>query len=109
MFNGCSKVFEIKTEFDSDFRLPLQLENYKKAFNQIYLIVPETKLKLYEKYDSSIGLITFNSSNENSFEIIQSISLCHAFAICIYRRRSTWRTHGGIESSKSEAYLSPSR
>jgi len=69
MFNGCSKVFEIKTEFDSDFRLPLQLENYKKAFNQIYLIVPETKLRFYEKYDSTIGLITFNSSNENSFEI----------------------------------------
>ncbi len=69
MFNGCSKVFEIKTEFDSDFRLPLQLENYKKAFNQIYLIVPETKLSLYEKYDSTIGLITFNSSNENSFEV----------------------------------------
>ena len=69
MFNGCSKVFEIKTEFDSDFRLPLQLENYKKAFNEIYLIVPETKLRFYEKYDSTIGLITFNSSNENSFEI----------------------------------------
>jgi len=72
MFNGCSKVFEIKTEFDSDFRLPLQLENYKKAFNQIYLIVPETKLSLYEKYDSTIGLITFNSSNENSFEVNRS-------------------------------------
>jgi hypothetical protein len=69
MFNGCSKVFEIKTEFDSDFRLPLQLENYKKAFNEIYLIVPENKLRFYEKYDSTIGLITFNSSNENSFEI----------------------------------------
>lgn len=69
MFNGCSKVFEIKTEFDSDFRLPLQLENYKKAFNEIYLIVPETKLRFYEKYNSTIGLITFNSRNENSFEI----------------------------------------
>lgn len=74
MFNGCSKVFEIKTEFDSDFRLPLQLENYKKAFNQIYLIVPETKLRFYEKYDSTIGLITFNSVNVNSFEISRKAS-----------------------------------
>lgn len=67
MFNGCSKVFEIKTEFDSDFRLPTQIENYKKVFNQIYLIVPETKLSLYEKHDKSIGLITFNSKKNNSF------------------------------------------
>lgn len=74
MFNGCSKVFEIKTEFDSDFRLPLQLENYKKAFNQIYLIVPESKLRFYEKYDSTVGLITFNSRNENSFNINRKAS-----------------------------------
>jgi hypothetical protein len=69
MFNGCSQVFEIKTEFDSDLRLPLQLENYKKAFNKIYLIVSEPKLRFYEKYDQTIGLITFNPNNENSFNI----------------------------------------
>lgn len=74
IFNGCSKVFEIKTEFDSDFRLPLQLENYKKAFNLIYLIVPETKLSFYKKYDSTIGLITFNSSDKNSFKINRKAS-----------------------------------
>lgn len=74
MFNGCSKVFEIKTEFDSDFRLPLQLENYKKVFNQIYLIVPETKLSFYEKYDTTVGLITFNSKNENSFIVNRKAS-----------------------------------
>jgi len=68
MFNGCSKIFEIKTEYDSDFRLPLQLENYKKAFNQIYLIVPESKLRVYEKYDERFGLISFNSNCKNSFE-----------------------------------------
>jgi hypothetical protein len=67
MFNGCSKIFEIKTEYDSDSRLNLQLENYKKAFNQIYLIIPESKLKIYEKYDKNIGIITFNSIKDNSF------------------------------------------
>lgn len=67
MFNGHSKIFEIKTEYDSDSRLPLQLENYKKAFNQIFLIIPESKLNIYEKYDKSIGLITFNSDETDKF------------------------------------------
>ncbi len=65
MFNGKSKVFEIKTEFDSIKRLNLQIENYSKAFNQIFLIVPESKLSVYTKFDESIGLITFNK-NEKS-------------------------------------------
>lgn len=65
MFNGKSKVFEIKTEFDSSKRLNLQIENYSKAFNQIFLIVPESKLSVYSKFDKSIGLISFNK-NEKS-------------------------------------------
>jgi len=75
MFNGCSKIFEIKTEFDSDFRLPLQLENYKKAFNQIYLIIPENKLSFYEKYDETVGIITFNAKSDNSFTRIRNSSI----------------------------------
>lgn len=67
MFNGCSKIFEIKTEFDSDTRLHLQLENYKKAFNQIFLIIPESKLKIYDKHDHTIGLITFSPDRADSF------------------------------------------
>ena len=62
MFNGNSKVFEIKTEYDNDNRLKLQLENYRKAFNQIFLIVPEKKLHLYKKYDSAIGIITYKKN-----------------------------------------------
>lgn len=69
MFNGCSKIFEIKTELDSDTRLSLQLENYKKAFNEIYLIIPESKLKSYKKYDKAFGLITFNSSSDSLFTL----------------------------------------
>ena len=69
MCNGISKVFEIKTEFDSDSRLHLQLESYKKAFNQIYLIVPESKLNIYEKQEETVGLITFNSNNDHSFSV----------------------------------------
>jgi hypothetical protein len=64
MFNGKSKVFEIKTEFDSSKRLNLQLENYSKAFNEIFLIVPESKLSVYSKFDKSIGLISFNKNEK---------------------------------------------
>jgi hypothetical protein len=65
MFNGTSKVFEIKTEFDSSKRLNLQIENYSKAFNQIFLIVPESKLSVYSKFDKSIGLISFNKDEKS--------------------------------------------
>ncbi len=69
MFNGNSKVFEIKTEFDSSVRLDLQLENYRKAFNQIFIIIPEKKLSTYIKYDQNIGLITFNNNDTKKFTL----------------------------------------
>jgi len=69
MFNGTSKVFEIKTEFDSDRRLKLQLENYQRAFNKVFLIIPSSKIKLYERYDKNAGIILFDSNSEDSFEI----------------------------------------
>ena len=69
MFNGSSKLFEIKTEYDSDSRLPVQLYNYQKAFNQIFLIVPVSKLKLYEKYNERIGLISFDGNRIDKFRL----------------------------------------
>lgn len=75
MFNGCSKIFEIKTELDSDSRLTLQLQNYEKAFNQIFLIIPKSKLSIYEKQDASIGLITYAPKSENAFSIYRKAKL----------------------------------
>jgi hypothetical protein len=75
MFNGCSKIFEIKTELDSDSRLTLQLENYKKAFNQIFLIIPKSKLNIYEKQDASVGLITYDPKSENTFSVYRKAKL----------------------------------
>ena len=69
LFNGNSTVFEIKTEFDSTSRLTLQLENYHKAFNQVFIIIPEPKLSLYRKFDKKVGIITFNKSHTQNFEI----------------------------------------
>src|SRR3569832_1538373 len=41
MFNGISKVFEIKTLLDKEARLSNQLEQYDRLFNEVYLFVPE--------------------------------------------------------------------
>lgn len=72
MFNGCSRIFEIKTEFDSDARLNLQLENYKKAFNQIFLIIPKSKINIYEKQKDSIGIIIYDQKGENTFSLYRN-------------------------------------
>ncbi len=75
MFNGCSKIFEIKTELDSDSRLTLQLQNYEKAFNQIFLIIPESKINIYKKQDVSIGLITYDPKSQNTFSVYRKAKL----------------------------------
>lgn len=72
MFNGCSKIFEIKTEFDSDSRLKAQLQNYTKAFNQTFIIIPKSKLKIYEKQDAAIGIITYDSKRDISFSLYRN-------------------------------------
>ena len=75
MFNGYSKLFEIKSELDSDSRLTLQLENYQKAFNQIFLVIPKSKVHLYEKHDASVGLITYDPSAVDIFSVYRDAVL----------------------------------
>ncbi|MCP4461115.1 MAG: sce7726 family protein [Cytophagales bacterium] len=72
MFNGTSKAFEIKTELDSDKRLSSQLEQYRKAFNEIFMIVPISKLEQYRTYDDSVGIICFDNSSPNRFSVFRS-------------------------------------
>jgi hypothetical protein len=69
MFNGESQIFEIKTELDRDSRLSSQLKDYAKAFNKIFLIVPKSKLHIYEKQDASIGLITYDTIGKEVFSV----------------------------------------
>lgn len=47
MFNGESKAFEIKTEYDSTKRLSKQICAYNHVFDKCYVVVPEEKLSLY--------------------------------------------------------------
>lgn len=72
MFNGISRAFEIKTELDTDKRLHSQLDQYRKVFNEIYLIVPASKIKEYESYDSSIGIISFDLLSPKRFQLTRS-------------------------------------
>ena len=52
LFNGISRAFEIKTEFDSERRLNGQLKDYNKLFQECYIVIPE---HLIDKYDSLIN------------------------------------------------------
>lgn len=65
IFNGTSTVYEIKSEYDSFSRLEQQLNDYKKAFEYINIVVPSSsvdKLKDYLK-DDYIGIIRLNKNN----------------------------------------------
>lgn len=58
MFNGESKAFEIKTEYDSPKRLGKQMEDYKRLFDKCYLVIPEGKVDDYMScVESATGVI----------------------------------------------------
>lgn len=67
IFNGTSKVFEIKTEYDSASRLEIQIADYKKIFNQVYLIIPESKIRTYQKLGLPVGIITYSPKKPTQF------------------------------------------
>lgn len=71
LFNGTSKVFEIKTEMDSAKRLDLQLENYQRAFNEIYLILPESRYKQYEHIGLDVGIIAYQPNDLTKFKVLR--------------------------------------
>jgi Mor family transcriptional regulator len=77
MFNGVSKVFEIKTILDKEYRLSSQLQEYKKLFNEIYIIVPKVQLSKYLEYDKHIGVITYDSDFKR-FDLVQKSILNNA-------------------------------
>ena len=72
MFNGISKAFEIKTEYDSDSRLSSQIEAYQKVFNEVYLIIPDFKISDYQHCAKEVGIITFSKAKGVAFELHRS-------------------------------------
>lgn len=73
IFNGVSKVFEIKTILDKEYRLSRQLDVYKKIFNEIHVIVPQENVSQYMKYDSNVAIISYDS-NLNGFYVEREAS-----------------------------------
>ena len=59
LLNGSSKVFEVKTELDNPKRLASQISDYRKVFQEIYIV---TYHSLCDKYvaiaDKTIGIIS---------------------------------------------------
>ena len=60
MFNGTSKAFEIKTELDSEKRLPDQLEDYIKIFKECYVVTHKKLVEKYTKANKNIGIIALS-------------------------------------------------
>lgn len=64
MFNGESKSFEIKTEYDTPRRLDKQMDDYKRFFDKCYIIVPEDKVDEYRDIvESTTGIIAMSRNN----------------------------------------------
>ena len=56
--NGTTTAYEIKTEYDSFQRLDKQLNSYRKAFDKIFVVVPESKLKSsIDNISSDVGIL----------------------------------------------------
>lgn len=52
LFNGESKAFEIKTEYDTKRRLERQIHDYSKLFEKCYIVVPEES---YQEYNECVS------------------------------------------------------
>lgn len=61
IFNGESKAFEIKTEYDSKKRLKKQINAYRLVFDKCYVVIPQTHLDDYiPVIDDNSGIVTFS-------------------------------------------------
>lgn len=68
MLNGKSMVFEIKTEYDTFARLDGQLNDYKKAYEYLNLIIPTNKLdEALKSVDDNVGIIVYSAVNNKIF------------------------------------------
>ena len=62
--NGTDRAYEIKTEYDTEFRLHTQLSDYRKAFSHVYLVIPQQYLPHYEPLlDDTTGIILLTERN----------------------------------------------
>lgn len=63
--NGTNKVFEIKTELDTPERLENQVNDYFKAFSEVYLVVHHSMLSKYlGRVDMHVGIMVFSKKGD---------------------------------------------
>ncbi|HTK18401.1 MAG TPA: sce7726 family protein [Mucilaginibacter sp.] len=63
LVNGTNKVFEIKTELDNPDRLNSQLNDYYKAFSEVYVVVYHEHSERYRLLlDPKVGIMTFQNN-----------------------------------------------
>lgn len=60
IFNGESKVFEIKTDLDNRTRLNGQLFDYLRLFQRCYIVVDEKLAESYIDVDEHVGILTIS-------------------------------------------------
>lgn len=65
LFNGSSKAFEIKTELDSNKRLKGQVKDYRKIFDECYVVTDESLIEKYAKEDLSVGIIALRKTSRS--------------------------------------------
>lgn len=62
IINGTSTVYEIKTEYDSLARLPMQLSDYAKVFDKIYVVTHARASKAVEQLQfPHVGILLLSS------------------------------------------------
>lgn len=61
--NGGSCAYEIKTEYDSFDRLTTQMNDYMKAFEKVYVVVPRSReLEIRPLIPAGCGIISYRQS-----------------------------------------------
>ena len=67
LVNGTNKVFEIKTELDSPERLESQLNDYYRAFTEVYLFTHASLLNKYLRIlPAHVGILIYTEEGEVS-------------------------------------------
>lgn len=64
--NGQLCAYEIKTEYDNYDRLETQMSDYFKAFEKVYIIVPQQNVDLVKNYiPQKCGIISYRTNKNN--------------------------------------------
>lgn len=64
LVNGTNKVFEIKTELDSPERLNTQINDYFKAFSEVYVVIHHSSVDKYIRIlDHHVGIMVFTAEH----------------------------------------------